>query len=83
MSCIIGLNREPLVQRLHVVCALWVQRVNRCVEKGLRLVAVLSLLRNDFSSVHSRCLWNETAKQAQPLISNGRSILRPLGATPQ
>jgi hypothetical protein len=34
---------------LHVICALWVQRVNCCVEKGLRLVAVLSLLRNDFS----------------------------------
>jgi hypothetical protein len=26
---------------------------------------------------------NETAKYAWPLISNGRSTLRPLGATPQ
>jgi hypothetical protein len=49
MSCIVGLNSESLVQRLHLICALWVQRVNCCLEKGLRLVAVLSLLRNDFS----------------------------------
>jgi hypothetical protein len=38
-SCTIGSYREPLVQRLHVICALSVQRVNCCVEKGVGLVA--------------------------------------------
>jgi hypothetical protein len=40
MYCTVGSYREPLVQRLHVICALWVQRVNCYVEKGVRLVAV-------------------------------------------
>jgi hypothetical protein len=49
MYCTVRLYREHHVQRLHVICVLWVQRVNCCVEKGVRLVVVLSLLRNDFS----------------------------------
>jgi hypothetical protein len=49
MSCIVGSYREHHIQRLHLICALWVQRVNCCVEKCFRLIAVLSLLRNDFS----------------------------------
>jgi hypothetical protein len=88
MYCTVGSYREPLVQRLHVIYALSVQRVNRCVEKGVGLVAVPSLPCRPLCCAHSRCIGNESvtheaAMRAQPLTSSGRSTLRLLGATPQ
>jgi hypothetical protein len=60
MYCTIGSYWESLVHRLHVICALSVQRVNCCVEKGVGLVACFIVVtQRPLCCVHSRCIGNE------------------------